>query len=177
MVSGLFAAMPCGLASQVIPMDLRALAQKAEVIAVGRCSGCVAEWNEKHTRIQTTVTIQVSEYVKGYLGAQITFRQPGGRVGTSETYISGMPRFAPGQQVVVFLAKDSLGGYQVLGMSQGLYQVDDDTASGARTVRALSSSLHGAASAPAGPGTPRASRVIPLSSFLARIRAELEGGQ
>ena len=68
-------------AAQVVQMDLQALSKNAEVIAVGRCTGTSAGWNAEHTHIYTTVTIQVSQYLKGFLGPQIQFRQLGGKVG------------------------------------------------------------------------------------------------
>ncbi|MDP6502386.1 MAG: hypothetical protein QF886_02170, partial [Planctomycetota bacterium] len=67
-------------AAQVVQMDLQALSKNAEVIAVGRCTGTSAGWNAEHTHIYTTINIQVSQYLKGFLGPQIQFRQLGGKV-------------------------------------------------------------------------------------------------
>ena len=102
-------------------MDLQALSKNAEVIAVGRCTGTSAGWNAEHTHIYTTVTIQVSQYLKGFLGPQIQFRQLGGKVGGKHLRVPGMPSFAAGEQVIVFLARDRAGKYQVLTAQQGKF--------------------------------------------------------
>ena len=110
-------------ATQVVRMNLKDLAQRAEVIAVGRCTGCSAAWNESKKIIYSTVTIQVREYVKGFAGPELQFRQLGGTAGGKSLQVPGMPEFTAGQEVVVFLAKDSIGKLQVLGMKQGKFKI------------------------------------------------------
>ncbi|MBI2194220.1 MAG: hypothetical protein HYU36_19765 [Planctomycetes bacterium] len=127
---------PLAVASSLIYYSLEKLAKDSEVILVGRCTGCQASWNEGRTLITTEITFQVSRYVKGFLGPQVTIRQLGGRVGNDAMSVSGMPEFQPSGEVVLFLGRDQSGGYQVVGMTQGRYQVLSDPDTGEKLVRA-----------------------------------------
>ena len=120
----LITALPLSLrATTVIRMDMERLSKRAEVVAVGRCIENIADWNEGRTQIYSTITIQVSQYLKGFLGSRISFKQLGGAVGQVSSRVPGMPEFKPGREVVIFLAKDTAGKFQVLGMSQGKFDV------------------------------------------------------
>jgi hypothetical protein len=51
-----------GQTRELAPEDL---AKQAEVVAVGKVSGLVSQWNADHSRIYTTVTLSVNQYIKG----------------------------------------------------------------------------------------------------------------
>lgn len=116
-------------------MTLADLVKRADVVAIGRCESCVPSWNHAKKRIYTTITIKVSEYLKGSLGPKFYIRQIGGRIGTKEMRVPGMPLFRPGAEFVIFLAKADDGSYHVVGLSQGLFEVFTDTIIGQKVVR------------------------------------------
>lgn len=129
-------------AAQVVSMDLQELSKNAEVIAVGRCTETSSAWNAEGTHIYTTITIQVSQYLKGFLGPQIQFRQLGGKVGEEHLRVPGMPIFSNEEQVIVFLARDKAGRYQVLTAEQGKFSVVTDPETGISEVKGNTMSSH-----------------------------------
>ena len=106
------------------------LSKKADVIAVGRVSRMKAEWTQDRSRIQTTVTVSIDEYVKGSGGSTLELSVPGGEVGSVGEVYSHMPKFLEGENVVVFAEKDKRGHYRVAGGSDGKYGVKKDEVTG-----------------------------------------------
>ena len=87
-------------------------------------------WDEKHQRIYTLTELTVSEVIRGEAPATIVVRSLGGEVDGIGMKVSGSPRFSPDQDVVVFLREDPVGraGFMVVGMSQGLFRLEKDSA-------------------------------------------------
>jgi hypothetical protein len=77
-----------GALSQSKELTTEALAGQAEVVAVGKVSSLVPQWNEDHSRIFTRVTLSVDQYIKGgSAGQPLTLLVPGGEVdGVGELY-------------------------------------------------------------------------------------------
>ncbi len=141
------------------------LAKRAELVVHGTCESATAVWNVDRTRIDTVVTVRVTEMVKGRRSRRITFRCPGGTRDGKIYYIQGMPRIEAGQEVV--LALSSLGGNGVrvpVGLAQGAFRVVDGVA--IRDPRGVNRV------APAGAPPPGECRErIPLGELLAVLRA------
>ncbi len=107
------------------------LAKRAEVVAVGKVTGLVSEWNETRTMIRTRVTVTVDQYVKGGVSANtLTIYVPGGEVGGVGEVYSHMPTFSREENVVVFAKKDGQGHYQISGGHQGKYTIQKDEVTG-----------------------------------------------
>lgn len=168
-------------ASSVIYYSLDKLAKEAEVILVGRCTSCQANWNENRTIITTEINFQVSSYLKGFLGAQVTVRQLGGTVGQDSMVVSGMPEFQPSGEVILFLSKDQTGGYQVIGMSQGKFEVIEDADTGEKLVRAASISdaelVHTAQTHSESSVSPVPVGHLTLKDFCAQVQTYIEEAQ
>jgi len=80
--------------------------------------------------IYTRTRFQVLERWKGPEGSEVEVVEPGGTVGrTTESY-SGAPRFQAGQEMVLFLWTGPSGRTQVIGLSQGVFQVGRNEATG-----------------------------------------------
>ena len=63
----------------------------------------------------------------------MTVRQVGGRVGDTELWVEGQPRFFVGEQVVVFLSPDGAGTpdtWNVVAMAAGKFTVTTDGVTG-----------------------------------------------
>lgn len=120
---------PC-LASQVRPINLEQMAQKAGHIVSGRCTS-VEVGQDPALRIPvTTVTLEVEHSLKGRGGRTLTFRMAGGSSGPGAIRIAGgTPSFAPGEEVVLFLYPTSRAGLtSPVGLGQGKFVVRRDKA-------------------------------------------------
>ena len=73
-------------------------------IVVGRVVALESRWNDGRHGIETLVTLDVEQYLKGDLGTSVTVRTPGGQIGPYLSVMPGAPRFAEGDEVVLFLA-------------------------------------------------------------------------
>lgn len=78
--------------------------------------------------IYTRTRFQVLERWKGPEASEVVVSEPGGTVdGVTQKY-GGVPRFTPGQEVVLFLWTGPSGRTQVIGLSQGVFQVQKSAA-------------------------------------------------
>src|SRR5690349_11681865 len=68
-------------ATTLVPADLGELSRDAVAIARGRVAAVDGRWTDDRRGIETIVTLQVDEYLKGDLGAALRFRVPGGLLG------------------------------------------------------------------------------------------------
>jgi hypothetical protein len=103
--------------------DLGELAHDAVAIARGRVMAVEARWAEDHRSIETIVTLEVEEYIKGRLASTVQFRVPGGELGRFRSIVVGAPEFATDDRVVVFLGARGPSVPYVLGFSQGVFRV------------------------------------------------------
>jgi hypothetical protein len=136
----LSAAAPLG-ATVLQPMDLTLLTQNAGAVAHGHVVELESVWIDNGRKIDTLVTLDVEDYLKGAAPRQITFRIPGGQIGGYSSVVAGAPQVATGDDVVVFLdvqpgsSHSSAAATHLVGLSQGLLQVTADAA-GERWVQA-----------------------------------------
>lgn len=85
----------------------------------------------QHERMAVTfIKIQVTEMIKGATAREVSFMQYGN---SSTQYIADMPKYAVGEEVVLFLYPESkLGLTSPVGQGQGKFLVRDDVRSGQR---------------------------------------------
>lgn len=79
--------------------------------------------------IYTKTRFEVLERYKGPEGSQVEVMEPGGTVGQMRQTYSGVPRFTPGQEMVLFLWTGPSGRTQVIGLSQGVFEVSKASSS------------------------------------------------
>jgi hypothetical protein len=111
-----------------VSTDFPTLVAEARAIAVGRVVATEARWTDGRRAIETLVTIEVEQYLKGDLGQSVTLRTPGGQVGPYLSVMPGAPRFAEGDDVVLFLVGDAPALPHVLGLGQGVFRIVVDPA-------------------------------------------------
>jgi hypothetical protein len=99
--------------------------QQAESIIVGKVVRTESKFDPTHRWILTYTTFQVEDSMKGNANGELTVVTPGGAVGHIRQETIGIPRFAPGQENVVFV-KNSEAGPTVLFFDQGAYDVVTD---------------------------------------------------
>ena len=161
-------------ATVVVAADLGELAREARAIPRGRVVAVEGRWTDDRRTIETLVTLEVDEYLKGTLGDTLQFRVPGGELGRFRSVVIGAPEFTVGQRVIVFLGAAGPMVPYVLGFSQGVYRISAPT--GGEWI----------VTPPAVLPTVVATRVIrgdvarrplPLADFEARVKALAGGGK
>jgi hypothetical protein len=109
-------------------MDLPTLVQQAESIVQGRVEQVYVKWDATRSLAFTYASVRVDDPMKGERRRTVLIRQLGGKVGALNLYIAGMPKFIPGDEVILFLKDQQDGTFQVLGLNQGKYEILNDQA-------------------------------------------------
>ena len=73
--------------------------------------------------------------MKGDLGRELTFVVLGGQLGRYRSVVSGAPRFAPGEEVVLFLGAHAPAIPRLVRLGQGAFRVSVDSRTGAKSIR------------------------------------------
>ena len=111
-------------AGKVRPVNLEEMTDRAATIFSGRCTDVRVVPDATLGTEVTLVTFEVDRAVKGELGPTHRIRV----LGSGErSGIAGMPRFEPGEEVVLFLYGESrLGLSSPVGLGQGKFVVGAD---------------------------------------------------
>jgi hypothetical protein len=80
--------------------------------------------------IWTFTSFEVREAWKGAPPETITVRLLGGTFGDLESSVSGVPRFQPGEDVVLFLERTSRSDFSVVSWEQGTFRIRRDARTG-----------------------------------------------
>jgi hypothetical protein len=117
-------------------MELDQLGTNAVMVVQGHVAWDYAAQPAADRPIYTYTGVEVSRCIAGTCPETVTLKHRGGTVGEWTLYISGMPRFTPGQEVVLFLENDPDGEkdmYYTVGMVQGFFVVTTDPDTGEKT--------------------------------------------
>jgi hypothetical protein len=111
-------------ATVVLRLSLAELVDRAEVILEGQVLDTVAG-HDRRGGIATTVTVLVEDGLSGVdSGELFRFTLPGGVVGERGMVIAGVPRYEPGERVLLFLESESGRGLRMpVGLAQGSFRV------------------------------------------------------
>ena len=106
-------------------LSLDDMIRKSTEIVRGKiqCTGSVF----KGATLYTNYRVQVSEQWKGTPALQLDLAVPGGLSGGVRQTYSGAPIPADGQELVVFIWTSKTGLRQIIGLSQGLFNVQQLT--------------------------------------------------
>jgi hypothetical protein len=113
-------------ATTVERMELPQLVSSSDNIIQGRVESLESRY--EGNRIYTYISITVDEPLKGAARKAVLVRQLGGSIGAKRTWIPGMPQFTGGSQVIVFLRDRHDGTFDVAGLNQGKYDINNDFA-------------------------------------------------
>jgi len=120
------------LGTTVPKMDLKALVDRSDSIVQGKVEAIEVRVDNQLRLPFTWIRVHVDDPLKGARQQTVFIRQVGGKApGSPYTLaVAGTPRFQLGDNVIVFLrdVQDGSGAFQVVGMSQGKYQVFGETA-------------------------------------------------
>lgn len=121
--------------SQSVRPTTEDLAQRADVVVIGKVTAVKSEWSADRSRIYSKVTVLVDEHIKGDDPRQsVVIATPGGEIdGVGEVY-SHTARFKEDEQVIVFATKDQQGKLNVVGGDEGKLTVSKDKLTGLQVV-------------------------------------------
>jgi hypothetical protein len=115
-------------AASVLPMTVATLSDYAGQAIVGDVAAVRSYWADQPRRIESEITFEKVEYLKGALpDSKSTFPLivPGGVVGGWQMRIGGAPTFAVGERWVLFLLP-SYKTFPVVGLHQGALRIEQD---------------------------------------------------
>lgn len=109
------------MATTLEKLSIEQMSQKATAIVRARVEGCRATF--RSATIYTICTVRVTESWKGRSGHTVEVATPGGTAqGLSQSF-SGAPALVTGQDYVLFLWTGRSGLTQLIGLSQGVFDL------------------------------------------------------
>ncbi|MBY0496533.1 MAG: hypothetical protein K2Y23_20185 [Cyanobacteria bacterium] len=117
-------------ATVVVPLSFEQLVNESQSVVYGRVSGVRAQWTTDRRFIESVVTVEILRGMKGSSRESIVFAIPGGQVGTYLNVIPGAPTLVPGDLAVFFVTAQGARMPVTTGLTQGIYRVRRDAASG-----------------------------------------------
>jgi hypothetical protein len=116
-------------------MSISTIARTAELIVRGRCISNAAAWDAGE--IWTFTTFMIEETWKGAptgAASQLNVRLLGGSLGNVASTVSGIPRFRPGEEAILFLEPNARGGFSIVSWAQGTFRIRREIRSGQEIV-------------------------------------------
>lgn len=129
----------CVSAATLEKLTLDQMALQATTIVRGRVTGCAGE--ARGSVIYTRCAVAVTETWKGAARSKVEFIIPGGRVRSASQTFTGTPKFNANDQLVLFLWAGRSGVLQIIGLSQGIFDVTLSPKRGASVRREASSEV------------------------------------
>jgi hypothetical protein len=120
------------LATTLKRMSVTDLSRAAHTVIRARCVTNSTRWDAGE--IWTFTALDVEETWKGSVPAQITVRLLGGSVGNFTSTVSGVPRFAPGEELILFLERTPAQDSSIVSWMQGTFRIGLNGTTGAETV-------------------------------------------
>ena len=110
----------------VVPAEFSEMVAASQTIVHGRVVDVQSYETAGRRTIESLVTVQVVESIKGSPGSTAYFKLPGGQVGRYRRVMVGAPQCARGDEVVLFLKGNAPAVPMPFGLTQGLYRVNRD---------------------------------------------------
>lgn len=122
------------------PLSIEALTAQADVVLQGTVLSQTCQ-RDPAGRIFTRVEIEVTEVWKGAIsGSPFQVVHGGGTLGERRSVVGGQVEYDVGEEVVVFLVRNTRGEGVTLGLRQGKFHVWKDAQTG---VKLAASPFHG----------------------------------
>src|SRR6266849_71258 len=106
-------------ATFVVPSD-RELVRRAHAIVIANALPSYTRLTDDGG-IETVTPMEVEERIKGRVGDVVNVVEPGGTFGDMTTFIAGVPTFAPGDHLLLFLAHAGKDRWAVTDLVLGKY--------------------------------------------------------
>jgi hypothetical protein len=110
----------------VVPAEFNDMVSASQTIVQGRIVDVRSYETAGRRTIESLVTVQVVDAIKGQPGTTAYFKLPGGQVGRYRRVMVGVPQFTPGDEVVLFLKGTAPAVPMPFGLTQGVYRVSRD---------------------------------------------------
>lgn len=122
----------CINATTVIPPTFEQLVGQAEFIFQGTVTDMRSVWEGEGAQrhIDSYVTFQVQDSVKGDTGASYTIRMLGGTVGDETMEVTDTPKFKVGDREILFVEHNNEQFVPLVGINHGRFHVQRDEQSG-----------------------------------------------
>jgi len=111
-------------------MELGQLVARANRVVHARAVSNTVYWDATGTRIYTDTLFEVLDEAKGKGPDRLTVTLLGGRIDPAQMMVEGTPVFEAGEEVVLFTAPRPDGRQDLVGFSQGVLRVSEDSATG-----------------------------------------------
>ena len=121
----------------VLPAEFNEMVAASQTIVQGRIVDVRSYETAGRRTIESLVTVQVVDAIKGQPGGTAYFKLPGGQVGRYRRVMVGAPQFAPGDEVVLFLKGSAPAVPMPFGLTQGVYRVSRDVSGRAMVMPAV----------------------------------------
>jgi hypothetical protein len=161
---------PAARAATLARMSLAQMSRAAPVIVRAECLENSAAWDAEE--IWTFTSFAVQEAWRGAPPPRIVVRLLGGTIDDLTSSVSGIPRFRPGEEVILFLEPTRAGDFSIVSWMQGTFRIRHDPRTGEETVTQDTASF-----ATFDPATrrfePSGVRDMPIISFRAHVDAAL----
>jgi hypothetical protein len=150
------------------PLSFEQLVITSSAVVFGRVRAVRADWTPERHGVESAVTIDVIEAIKGTLPPTVTFTVPGGQVGRYLNLIPGAPAFARGDVAVVFLSSRGARLPVTTGFTQGIYRAHRAGPNGGWLVMPPPEATGRVARGD------RARKPVPLAAFEASVRTVMD---
>jgi len=119
-------------ATTVIPPTFEQLVQQAELIFQGTVTDVRSAWEGEGAQrhINTYVTFQIAENVKGDAGTSYTIRMLGGTVGDETMEVTDTPKFHVADRDILFVEHNNEQFVPLVGINNGRFHVQRDERTG-----------------------------------------------
>jgi hypothetical protein len=119
-------------ATMVIPPTFEQLVNQSEFIFQGTVTEVRSFWEGEGAQrhIDTYVTFQVNENLKGNAGNSYTIRLLGGTVGGETMEVSDTPKFREGDREILFVEHNLQQFVPLVGINHGRFHLQRDSQSG-----------------------------------------------
>jgi hypothetical protein len=116
----------------VIPPTFDQLVQQAEFIFQGTVTNAQAVWEGEGAQrhIETYVTFNVEDNVKGNAGTSYTIKMLGGTVGEETMEVTDTPKFKVGDRDILFVEHNNEQFVPLVGINHGRFHVQRDDQTG-----------------------------------------------
>jgi hypothetical protein len=116
-------------------MSVAKMTQAAQLVVRVQCVANSTAWDSGEIWTFTSFTVEDSwKGAPSGAAQQLTVRLLGGSAGNLSSTVSGVPRFRPGEEVILFLQSTARGDYSIVSWVQGTFRIHKDARSGAEIV-------------------------------------------
>ena len=119
--------------------NLEKFVERSEVIARGKVSDLMSEWDKEKSCILTKVSIDVSENYKGPETGKLVITHLGGEIGDVGELYSHQPKFIQDEEVLIFAKRDKANNLRLTKGVEGKFKITTDQTTGEKKIGSFKS--------------------------------------